>query len=290
MTSWYLYSLAALLLLGSQRFLYKVTAQRGCSSSLTTTVFMATVALLSSGVYLASGAPPTDVANLTLLAALNSGAFAVATIAHIEALRHLPAGITFPLTRLSLVLVLLYAVIFFDERLSVAQWCGLALSGAVVMLLGREVKKSGADTSHFSVRGLWCIGLCIVCGAVASISSKLAAISTDKSAFIALSYLMSTLFAGLINRYWQPSDHAPKRHHRREAVLIGIVMGLLNFFGFYAFLIALSQGPLSAIALITGMHFVIAITLSVLIYRETVSWRRGVGIVLTLVAVYLLKN
>jgi uncharacterized membrane protein len=66
-------------------------------------------------------------------------------------------------------------------------------------------------------------------------------------------------------------------------------MGLLNFFGFYAFLTALESGPLSVIALITGMHFVIAVALSVLLYRERMTPRRILGIGLTLLAVVFLQ-
>ena len=72
--------------------------------------------------------------------------------------------------------------------------------------------------------------------------------------------------------------------------LFGIVMGILNFFGFYAFLLALQSGPLSAIALITGMHFVIAIGLSVLFYKERLTLARSLGIALTLLSVFLLRQ
>ena len=67
-------------------------------------------------------------------------------------------------------------------------------------------------------------------------------------------------------------------------------MGVLNFFGFYAFLTALETGPLSVIALITGMHFIIAITLSVVIYREKLTAHRCVGLILTVLAVIFLKQ
>ncbi|MDZ7762056.1 MAG: hypothetical protein U5L00_17610 [Desulfovermiculus sp.] len=48
MELWYVYSLSALLLLGSQRFLYKVAAAHSCSTFKTTFVFMVTVAVLAS--------------------------------------------------------------------------------------------------------------------------------------------------------------------------------------------------------------------------------------------------
>jgi uncharacterized membrane protein len=66
-------------------------------------------------------------------------------------------------------------------------------------------------------------------------------------------------------------------------------MGILNYVGFTAFMLALKDGPLSAIALITGMHFVIAIVLSVLLYKERLTVSRSFGIVLTLLSVFLLR-
>lgn len=286
MPDWYLFSIAALLLLGTQRFLYKVAAERNCSSPLTTAVFMGTVTVLSTAVFLVSGESPGDLTPLLLLSLVNSIAFALATVAHMEALRHLPAGITFPLTRLSLVVVILFSIFHFDERLTPFQWAGILLGFSVVGLFagraGNEARPEGKAGT-----GMLFIAVCVLCGAAASISSKLAAVSTSKAAFMALSYLLATFFSLGIERRWGKRRAGG---NPREAVKIGIVMGLLNFFGFYAFLSALSGGPLSVIALITGMHFVIAIALSVLLYRETISRPQGIGIALTLLTVFLLQR
>ena len=76
---------------------------------------------------------------------------------------------------------------------------------------------------------------------------------------------------------------------KKGTILIGILMGVLNFFGFYAFLTALASGSLASIALITSMHFIIAIILSVLIYHEKFTLRRATALTLTLLAVFFLK-
>jgi drug/metabolite transporter (DMT)-like permease len=283
MPHWYFFSLAALLLLGTQRFLYKVAAERNCSSSLTTAVFMGTVTLMSGAVYFLSGKPPGDLSTLVGLALVNSIAFSLATVAHMEALRHLPATLTFPLTRLSILVVILFSIFYFHERLGPYQWGGVFVGLSVVAVLagdsGRTAKAGGSVRAGFLF-----ITFCVLCGAVASISSKFAAISTGKAAFMALSYLLGTFFSLGIERM---RGKGKGNSRPAEAVKIGLLMGLLNFLGFYAFLTALSTGPLSVIALITGMHFVIAIALSVLLYRERMTLRRMVGIGLTLVAVFL---
>ncbi len=286
MQSWYVFSVAALVLLGTQRFLYKVAAERECSSALTTAVFMGTVTVLSGAVYFGSGETARNVGALVVWSLVNSASFALATIAHIEALRHLPAGVTFPLTRLSLVVVILASVVYFGERLAPLQWFGILLGFAVVVVLAKDLRNDARPQGN-SRAGLMLVAACILCGAIASISSKLAVVSTSKAGFMALSYLLGTFFSLAIEKRW---GRGKNTGNTKNAILLGGVMGVLNFFGFYAFLTALSSGPLSAIALITGMHFVIAIVLSVLLYRERMTLRRGLGIGLTLLAVIFLKQ
>jgi uncharacterized membrane protein len=130
------------------------------------------------------------------------------------------------------------------------------------------------------------VAICVACGAVAAISSKIAAVSTSTSAFMAMSYLFGTGFSLAIEKHW---GGRKKLDQRGVAIAIGVVMGILNYVGFTAFMFALQDGPLSAIALITGMHFVIAIVLSVLFYKERLTLTRSLGIVLTLLSVVLLR-
>jgi uncharacterized membrane protein len=66
-------------------------------------------------------------------------------------------------------------------------------------------------------------------------------------------------------------------------------MGLLNFAGFYAFLSALAIGPLSIIVSIMGLHFIIPIILSTIIYSEKLTPLRILGVLLTTVSVIFLK-
>ena len=72
-------------------------------------------------------------------------------------------------------------------------------------------------------------------------------------------------------------------------LVIGIAMGVLNFVGYYAFLSALSIGPLSLVASITGMHFVVSVVLSILIYRERLTFIRVIGFLLTILSILFLR-
>ena len=66
-------------------------------------------------------------------------------------------------------------------------------------------------------------------------------------------------------------------------------MGLINFVGYYFFLKALALGPLSLVISLTGLHFVIPIVLSVLLYGERLGPARILAILMTVVSIVLLR-
>ena len=123
-------------------------------------------------------------------------------------------------------------------------------------------------------------------GATASVSSKFAAMYSDKFAFMALSYLFGMIGSLGITR---ALSYDKARQNRSAALGLGVLMGGFNFAGFYAFLYALERGPLSLIAAIVGMHFVIAIVLSAVIYHEKINPVGLVGILLTVISIVLIR-
>lgn len=271
--------------MGAQRFLYKVSAERNCNTVWTTFSFMATVALLSSVLCFVLKVSINNVRFLLFIALVNSTAFLVGTINHIEALKHIPAAIAYPLIRLNAVVVVVFSVLFFKDRLSASQILGIILAVAVMVILTRDNEGKQALYGN-KRRGLISVGIALLCGSIASISSKFAVLYTDKLAFMAASYAMATLFSLTIRNRLQTEPANPSH---KDALLIGFVMGIINFAGYYSFLRALSTGPLSIIVSITGMYFMIAIILSVLIYREILTPLRILGISLSVVSIVLLR-
>ncbi len=282
---WYLLTTLALLLLGTQRFLYKVAAEKGCDTAKTTVVFMGTVTALSTAAWFVSAESIGDPLSLILIAGVNSLAFATATIMHMEALKQMPATIVYPLIRLNVVLVVLFSVGYFRDRLAAPQVLGIVAAVSVGVLLAREAGGEKAGRGNIR-RGLLCAGLSVVSGAVASVSSKFAALHTGKLGFMALSYGLGTVFAALMPSRLQVSQ---KPGTTRDTFTLGLLMGLLNFAGFYLFLEALGRGPLSVIVSIMGLHFVVAILLSAAVYREKLHGRRAFALALAVVSLILLR-
>jgi drug/metabolite transporter (DMT)-like permease len=289
MQTWYFFSLFALLLLGGQRFLYKVAAAKNCGTFLTTFCFMLTVAMLSSS--LLALRPPDvpgarDLSFLIFISLINSLTFVSATLCHIQALKYMPATVAYPLIRMNIVLVVLFAVFVLQESLQWSQMLGLLLSFAAIWVLSRD--SAPEDTAETRATGLLLVFLAMLSGALSAISSKYAAQHTDLLAFIALSYIFSSLFTlFLAPRMFTP---APDQSPRKLALGIGLAMGLLNFTGFYLFLKALALGPLAIVASINGMHFLVAVVLSVVFFQEKLTTIRVTGLILALGAIFFLRG
>ncbi|UCB51237.1 MAG: DMT family transporter [Deltaproteobacteria bacterium] len=285
MGSWYTLAIISLFLMGMQRFLYKVSAEKRCNTAWTTFSFMATVAILSSILFLFLEETVTNLPFLCFIALVNSAAFLLATVTHMEALKNIPASVAYPIIRLSAVLVVIFSILFFKDRPSIYQVIGIVLAMVVIVVLTMDF---GDDATSYGrrKRGFLCIFVALIAGAAAIISSKFAAMYTNKMAFIAISYLASTFFALGLRKRLQTEE---ANENPKDALLIGLVMGVINFAGYYSYLKALSTGPLSIITSLTGMHFIIAIILSALIYKEKLTPSRILGISLTVVSIILLK-
>jgi len=275
----------SLVLMGTQRFLYKVSAEKGCPTAWTTFSMLATVSILSGFLYLMSGRRTFDPGFLWLIALINSGSFALATMSHMEALKRVPAAVAYPIIRLNTAVVILFSIIVLGERVTPWQVLGMVIALAVILSLTREVSVKKPSLGR-SKHGLVFVFVSMLCGAIASVSSKFAALHTSKLGFMALSYFMGTLFAVSLAKR---SRSERGQSDIKQALVIGLAMGVINFFGFYVFLMALSLGPLSVVVTITGMHFVISVLLSAWIYAEKITVSRALGVVLTIVSVVFLR-
>lgn len=286
MKNWYVLSIAALVLMGVQRFLYKVSAERECDTAWTTFSFMATVTVLSVVFFLSRRETLTDARMLLLTAGINSASFVLGTITHIEALKHLPSGVAYPIIRLNMVVVVLFSVLFLHDRVSLHQVLGILLAIVVIVILTRDAEERKGSLGSIR-KGLLLVFVSLISGSVASISSKFAAVYSNKLGFMALSYFLGTLFSAALIR---TSGKERSGGSRKDAISIGLLMGLINFVGFYTFLAALSVGPLSIIVSITGLHFVIAVLLSVIVYKEKLSRTRILGMALAIASILFLRS
>ena len=186
---------------------------------------------------------------------------------------------------MNIVLVVLFAVFFLQESLAPQQILGLLFSLATVWILGRD--RSSDFQAGPRARGLGLVFLAMLAGGLSAISSKYAADAADIWAFIALSYIFSTLLTlALAPRMFAPAQVSGPG---KLDLVIGLLMGLLNLGGFYLFLQALALGPLSIVAVVNGMHFLVPVLLAAIVFKERLNASRLLGLLLALAALWLLK-
>jgi len=287
MAHWFVMALLALLFLGLQRFLYKVAAVRDASTALTTLSFMSGVALVSWLLFLFG--PQAKLPGLALLGwgIVNGLSFLGSAVFSIEALRLLPASTVYTFTRLSTVLAALFSLWYFQDPLSLRQVAGILLAMAVMLLNARRPGAAEQPADARVRHGLFLALLALLAGTVATISSKFAALGVDKFGFMAVSYSVSAAGSLLLRRR---ELGAARQVSWRPALLLGLAMAALNLVGFYALLAALAVGPLAIIAPLTGLHFVVAILLSMVVFQERLAPRELAGVVFAVLAMLLMKS
>lgn len=283
--SWFWYSLATFILMGIQGFLYKVAAEKRCDTARTTFVFMATVAVLSFLLWIYLGEPVGNFTALIILSLINSLSFLAATMTFIETLKYIPATTAFSVARLNIVILTIFSFAWFHDRLSHYQIAGIAIALAAMLVLTKGMERDGTPQGY-SRRGFVFLVISLFASAIAGISSKFAAMHVGKLSFLAIVYTVAAL-SSLVFAKKQTTVESLINH--RISFVIGFAMGLLNFVGYYCFLSALSNGPLSLVASITGMHFVVSVILSILIYAERLTFMRIIGFLLTILSIIFLR-
>lgn len=285
MVDWYTLTIIAFLFYGIQNFLFKVSAEKKCNTAWVTLSFMATVAVFSSVLFFILKEPIANIYFLLLISLINATAFFITTVSRMEALKHIATSIAFPIIQMNIVAVVLFSILYFDEKLSIYQIFGIILAILVIFILTRKSEREKVPEKNFDL-GITLALIALAFTAVTTVVVKFASMNFSNIAFMAVSYSLNTFFSlALIKKLKQKKENP----NHKNAIIIGFFIGVCNFIGFFILLKALSIGPLSLIATINGLSFIIAVILSVLIYKEKVTSMRILGILLAILSMILMR-
>lgn len=284
--SWFSLSIIALAFFGIQKFLFKVVAEKGCSMMQTTAFFMGTVAALSFLGFALYGDTVGNIRFLLIIAVANGTIFLAATVFRMKTLRYLPGTIAYPLYQLSLILVVLFGVVYFHDQLGVLEGGGILLGIAATPLLSQATEQTGQGRWNFRTGLLLALGATIAT-AMSEILSKFVAVSSsDLLLFIGLSYTWNLVVSGSYSLI--PHPRRPTASHWKTTATYGILIGITNLIAFYAELTALRTGPLSNVTLLSSLSIVVAMLLSAWIYRERLDRKGKLGASLAVLSIVLL--
>ncbi len=282
MSSWFAYSLAAFFFMGLQGFLYKVAAERRCDTARTTFIFMTTVAILSYIFWAYLKEPIGNLTALIILAIVNSLTFLTATMSFIEALKSVPATTAYSVARLNLVILTMFSFVWFHDRLSVWQICGIAVALAAMLILPGEPGRGSTGTLK---KGFSFLIISLFASVIAAISSKYAAMYVGKLSFLAFVYSIAALSSASL--FKRSSINMPQRYKVAPTIIIGIAMGI-QFCRLLCFSLH-CQRPSCSRCIHNRDAFCYIRNSLVLIYREKLTFSRIIGFLLTIASLILLR-
>lgn len=187
--------------------------------------------------------------------------------------------------KMSLIIPVLFALLFYKEQVSFYQTAGIILALAAVYLATAKNKTQAATFSILPL--ILFLGSGFLDTLIQYVQQSEVA-PQQQAAFTSFSFLI----AGLIGVCWVllKERFIPKIHLR--SVLGGIVLGIPNYGSIYFLLKALSQDGVSA-ALIFPINNVGIVAVSALcgfiLFKEHLSTRNKMGIILALLSIVLIS-
>ncbi len=127
--------------------------------------------------------------------------------------------------------------------------------------------------------------LVIIPGAALEITNKYAAMMTDISFFIVVTYLFSVGISFMSHKFVPRK----KYHNVSASIRIGIHIGIVNFLAYLSLLTSLRTGPLSLISPMMAISLVVVVVLGKVLYHEELSVKQISLILLALVGTVLLR-
>ncbi|MBU1975936.1 MAG: DMT family transporter [Nanoarchaeota archaeon] len=280
---WYILAIFAVVSYGIQNFLFKVSAEKKCNSAWTLLSFQGTVAVISTVLFLVFALDLSNTFTLLLWAIINSTTFFAAMLSRIESLKHIPTNVAYPIIRMSTVFVVLFSLFFFKDNLSTYQGAGIVLAILTVVLLT-------GNGAHFKANkkikiGLILVGISLIFSVLTNIAIKFGAMLGNTLGLMCFSGIFCSIMSFGFRNKMQNEKENPKQ---KNALIIGFFIGVANVIGFYVLLKALEVGPLSIVASINSLYYVIAVLLSAIFFKEKMTLKRILALILSIIAVVLL--
>ena len=283
---WQPLAIIATVIYGLMNFLYKVAAEQKCSGFYIMSFSGLSVSIISGLIVFANGSAFAPLKWLLIFAGINALFFATGSICKIEALKHIPASLTFPVVKFNSVLTIIIAIIFFHERPNSYQIAGILTGFSVIGVLTLEKWK--LDNVK-NIKLGFIFSLAAACSTSISMTvGKLASKSVPKINYIFISYTLVAFYSYIASSQKRANPNNEKL--KFKDAFFGCLIGSLNLFGYFLVLKAFSIGPMSGVQPIFAMSIVMPILLSRIFYKEELNLYRVGALILSLLSIILIAQ
>ena len=291
MELWFVYAVASAITGRLYAFVQKVASAKDLNSTLIASysagiagVFGLVTAVFTSGF--------SDWNYLIIAYAFICGAlYVVGAITRLDALKYIDSTIFFPLYKLLGPLVAIgFGFLFFQEYFSSIEWLGIFLSVTVPLLL---VSKSEKGRQSNLTKGLWLLVLCSVFTAASTAVGKAGAdLFVNLLMFVGWTNFFSFLFGmglfGFTQRKKSIKQPIAESANMQVFILV-CISGIFQFLTTLFLTLGYAHGTLGLVYTINSLYILIPIVLSILFYKEHWNARKAIAIILSILALTLLK-
>lgn len=201
-----------------------------------------------------------------------------------EALREGPAYIIFPFISLFPIITIGLSTVFLKERSSPRQWVGISVALIAIFFLSYQQPNSGHSYGYgwliLSILVFLMWGIQAYFMKFANITMKAESIFF----YMAIGALMLVPFAFLMTDFSVPINWGFKGPY------LAFFIHILNSIGALTLVYALRYGKAIIVVPMTGLSPVITVFISLIIYSVIPGASLGIGILLAIVAIYLLSE
>ena len=230
-----------------------------------------------------------------LTAMLFGCVFSICVFTNLKALEDGPLSLTTLIVNFSLIFPLIYSFCFLNEPITPVRIIGILLL-VICMFLFTNPKVTGEK--KISLKWILLAVTSMLCNGVLSVVSKIYAMASDNayaSQYLVYSYLFATitsyvLFAVLRSRQKKEDRVAPRDFFTPIMILLFVLIGAANFcMNLMVLLLATLMDGAIVYPAVQGGGPMIAVIGSRLFFGETISWKKGIAILLGVAAIVLLN-
>jgi drug/metabolite transporter (DMT)-like permease len=200
-----------------------------------------------------------------------------------QALKEGPAYIIFPFISLYPTLTILLSVMILKERTSVLKWAGIGI--ALVAIYFLSYQEPGASDS----RGYLWLGLSLLVFAAWGLQAYVMKFSNETMKAESIFFYMAITALLLSPFAWWMTDFSQTINWGFKGPYLAALIHVLNSIGALMLVYALRYGKAIIVVPLTGLAPVITIILSLILYAVFPGLMLTIGIVLAVIAMFILS-
>ncbi|MDD3840552.1 MAG: EamA family transporter [Clostridia bacterium] len=191
-------------------------------------------------------------------------------------------SISVTIYRLHMIPAVIFAIIFFNESISIKRVLGIII--CILSILLFTITKDTSNNKGDIKSLMYSTGACI-CGAILDMINKLAVMNGASTFKLLLCrYAVVSLIALLIMLV-RKCDILINKNNFKYALISGFLMVIALCFA----LEALRIGDVSLVLPVTQMSFILVAIISVIFYKERMDRKKILGIILSIIAIFLIS-